>query len=117
MDRLRFHPVVKSIGSTVHSLRARFRGDANARLESYCAAARTSTTEAGMLAEERRIEALLSGLSQDALWTLAPRERDRVDVRKAAILRPWRSAGEKGALIVSFESQWVNLLALGRDRI
>jgi glycosyltransferase involved in cell wall biosynthesis len=116
-DRLRFHPAAKSLGAASQSLRGRLSGRAGAKLEAWCAAARSAATEEGMLAEERRIEAMLARMSPDELWALAPRERERVDVKKAAILKPWRGGGEKGALIVSFESQWVNLLALGRERL
>src|SRR5688572_16102929 len=64
-DRVRFHPAAKSLGSTVHSLRGRLAGSAKKKLEAYCAAARAAVTESGMIAEERRIGAMLSRMSVD----------------------------------------------------
>ena len=88
-----------------------------AALSAWCAAARVARSDAQMQRIEQRAASLLDALSREQLWALAPQTAPEVTVRKAAILKLPESDGEKGVMIISFESQWVHLLALGPDRL
>lgn len=78
-----------------------------------CEAARLATNESLMRNIERRIRECVRRLDVQQLnWgELIPRFDDPC-IPKAAVLKPWVSAREKGVVLVNYESQYARLLRL-----
>lgn len=77
-----------------------------------CGAARLATTDASMVRIEARIRQHAERLRwEEVNWEgLVPRIRD-ANLSKAVLLKPRVSEREKGVVFVSFEDQWMKLLA------
>ncbi len=81
-------------------------------IDHLCLAARLSTSPQQLLGVEARIAPLVERLGDRRIdWKEFEPEAGSRRIQKAAILKPFVSERERGVVFISFESQWVRLLA------
>jgi len=114
-DRLFYSQAVRSAGSRLYALWASLTGLLRDRevaaLARNCVAARLASTGPQTVRLERRLRrsaALVGPIDWDQ-W-VPQWKTDRIE--KAVVLKPYVGPREKGVIFVSFEYQWVRLLAL-----
>src|SRR5207237_7426063 len=79
-----------------------------------CAAARLARAPNAIRALQRRIHERVALLDERRLdWTEFAPDIGVGRIGKAAIVKPYLSADEKGVVFVSFETQWLKLLRHG----
>lgn len=81
-------------------------------IDHLCLAARLAASPRQLLGVEARITPLAERLGSRSIdWREFEPEADSRRIQKAAVLKPFVGEREKGVVFVSFESQWVRLLA------
>lgn len=81
-------------------------------IDHLCLAARLAASPGQLLGVEARIAPLAERLGSRRIdWKEFEPEADSRRIQKAAVLKPFVGEREKGVVFVSFESQWVRLLA------
>ena len=81
-------------------------------IDHLCLAARLSTSPRQLLGVEARITPLAERLGARRIdWKEFEPDAEGRRIQKAAVLKPFISEREKGVVFISFESQWIRLLA------
>lgn len=115
-DQLRYSTRVKTFLRRYRMLKDRAPDSSDPQavarsIARLCATARLANDDADLLLIEERIRLrikLLNGRRID--WRAFARGADRRRIAKAAILKPYISASEKGVLFISFEEEWTRLI-------
>ena len=81
-------------------------------IDHLCAAARLATNKKLLLDAEAEIGKLVKRLDRRPIrWKEFEPGADNRRVEKAVVLKPWISERERGVVFISFEYQWVRLVA------